>query len=246
MSAPRVSCIVPAFNAARYLGEALDSICAQTYRPVEVIVVDDGSTDETAAIAAGYGALVRAVSQATAGPAATRNAGVQLATGDFVAFLDADDLWHPEKLARQTARFAARPELGVSVTHIQHFWIPELAEEEERFRTDPRGGALPGYVTMTMLARRLLFESVGLFDVSLWHSDASDWFLRAAARGTIVEMLPEVLVHHRMHHANLSRRHAAASRAEFVRLVKRSLDERRTDSPTAAPLAAFADADDTQ
>ena len=244
MSAPRVSCIVPAFNGARYLGEALDSILAQTYRPIEVVVADDGSTDETADIAARYGAAVRFVAQATAGPPATRNLGVRAARGDLVAFLDADDLWHPEKLARQMARFTARPELGVSVTHIQHFWIPELANEEQRFRNDPRGGALPGYVTMTMLARRALFDSVGLFDESLWHSDAGDWFLRAAARGIVVEMLADVLVYHRMHHANLIRRYGPASRAEFVRLVKRSLDERRGDGQAAPPLAAFADAEE--
>lgn len=246
MSTARISCIVPAYNGARYLGEALDSILAQTYRPIEVIVADDGSTDETAHLAASYGPPVRLVTQATAGPAATRNLGLRAATGGFVAFLDADDVWHPEKLARQMARFVARPELGVSVTHIKHFWIPELAEEEQRFRDDPRGAALPGYVTMTMLARRALFESVGPFDESLWHSDAGDWFLRAAARGTVVEMLPEVLVYHRMHHTNLSRRYGDASRAEFVQLVKRSLDERRRDAQTALSLMAFADAADKE
>jgi len=241
MNAPRVSCIVPTFNGACYLGEALDSILAQTYRPIEVIVADDGSTDETADIAARYGAAVRFVAQATAGPAATRNLGVRAAQGDFVAFLDADDLWHPEKLARQMARFAARLELGVSVTHIKHFWIAELAEEAERFRNDPRSRALPGYVTMTMLARRALFDSVGPFDEALWHSDAGDWFLRAAARGIVVEMLADVLVSHRLHHANLSRRCGPAARVEFVRLVKRSLDERRGGGQVALPLAAFAD-----
>jgi glycosyltransferase involved in cell wall biosynthesis len=244
MSTPRISCIVPAYNSARYLGEAVDSILAQTYRSIEIIVADDGSTDDTATIAASYGAAVRFVAQATAGPPATRNLGVRAATGEFVAFLDADDLWHPEKLALQMARFVSRPELGVSVTQIKHFWIPELADEEQHFRGDARGGALPGYVTMTMLARRALFDSVGLFDATLWHSDASDWLLRAAGRGTTVEMLPQVLVSHRMHHANLSRRYGAESRLEFVRLVKRSLDERRSDGHTAAPLAAFADPND--
>ena len=246
MSAAQVSCIVPAYNSARYIGEALDSILAQSYRPIEVIVADDGSTDETASIVAGYGAPVGYVTHATAGPPATRNLGVRAAGGDFVAFLDADDRWHPEKLARQMARFAARPELGVSVTHIQHFWIPELSDEERRFRDDPRSRPLPGYVTMTILARRGLFESVGLFDETLWHSDASDWFLRAEARGTLVEMLPEVLTYHRMHYGNLSRREAAGSRAEFVRLVKRSLDARRTDGQPATPLSTFADPDDGQ
>jgi glycosyltransferase involved in cell wall biosynthesis len=239
-----ISCIVPVYNGARYLREAVDSILAQTHRPLEVIVADDGSTDATPEVALSYGGAVRFVTQATAGPAATRNLGLRAARGAFVAFLDADDRWHPEKLARQMARFAARPDLEVSVTRIQHFWIPELAEEAARFRDDPRAGALAGYVSMTLLARRTLFDSIGHFDESLWHTDTGDWFLRAAAGGTVIEMLADVLVYHRMHHTNLSRRCGAASQAEFVRLVKRSLDERRRDGGPARPFDAFPDATD--
>lgn len=241
MTGATVSCIVPVYNGARYLGAALDSILAQTYRPIEIIVADDGSSDETAAIAARYAPAVRFVTQATAGPAATRNLGLRAAAGALVAFLDADDLWLPEKLTRQMTRFAARPELGVSVTAIRHFWIPELAGEAERFRDDPRAAALPGYVTMTMLARRTAFDDVGPFDARLWHSDAGDWFLRAAAQGIVIEMLDEVLTLHRLHHSNLSRRHGTASRAEFLSLVKRSLDQRRQHGAAALPLQAFSD-----
>lgn len=228
MTAPRlVSCVVPAFNSAAYLREALESISAQTYRPIEIIVVDDGSKDDTAEVVAAYRPSVRFVTQPTAGPAATRNRGVREARGELIAFLDADDLWHPEKLARQTARLDARPELDVSVTHIENFWIPELAAEAERLRDDARTHPMPGYVTMTMMARRRVFDTTGLFDESLWHTDAGDWFLRAADAGAVIEMLADVLVLHRMHHANLSRRYGPDSRAEFVRMVKRSLDARR-------------------
>ena len=94
-----ISCIVPVFNGERYLAEALDSILAQTWRPLEVIVVDDGSTDGTAHIAAGYGAEVSYIHQANAGPAAARNRGLDAARGEFIAFLDADDLWHKDKLS---------------------------------------------------------------------------------------------------------------------------------------------------
>ena len=239
MSAPLVSCVVPVFNGERYLGEALDAILAQSYRPIEIIVADDGSTDGTAAVAAGYGDWARWLTQPTAGPPATRNLGLRAARGDFVAFLDADDVWHPDKLSRQVARFAARPELGVSVTHIQNFWVPELAEEAMRARDDPRSAPLPGYVTMTMLARRSLFESVGPFGESLWHTDAADWFMRAAAEGAVIEMLPDVLAYHRMHPTNLSRRMAADARREFVGMVKRSLDSRRSDGQPALPFLAF-------
>src|ERR687893_681850 len=101
MSAPLVSCIVPVFNGERYLQAALDSIFAQTYRSLEVLVVDDGSTDNTAAIVGSYGDRVRYLQQDNHGPSAARNRGIEAATCEFIAFLDADDLWHAEKLERQ-------------------------------------------------------------------------------------------------------------------------------------------------
>ena len=228
-----ISCIVPVFNGERYLGEALESILAQSYRPLEVLVADDGPTDATAAVAARYGEQVRYLCQPTAGPAAARNLGLSAAGGEFVAFLDQDDLWHPEKLARQMSRFQARPTLDVCVAHVRMFWISELREEAARYRHHWRAQAVPGYTTGTLLARRRLFDTVGRFNPSLWFSDASDWFLRAAERGAIMDLLPDVLTFHRVHHDNLSRRLAAASRAEYVGIVKASLDRRRRSNRTA-------------
>src|SRR5215469_8348389 len=103
MKSPLVSCIVPVFNGEQYLAEALDSILTQTYRPLEIIVADDGSTDGTAAVVARYGNRVRYLFQPNAGTAAACNLGIKAAQGDFIGFLAADDLWHPEKLARQLA-----------------------------------------------------------------------------------------------------------------------------------------------
>src|SRR5690242_4967891 len=99
MHGPTVTCIVPVFNGERYLGEALDSIFAQGHQPLEVLVVDDGSTDGSAAVAKSYGDRVRYFFQPNAGPAAARNLGLEAARGEFIAFLDADDLWHRDKLA---------------------------------------------------------------------------------------------------------------------------------------------------
>src|SRR5581483_4919202 len=127
---PLVSCIVPVFNGERYLADALDSIFAQTYQSIEVIVADDGSSDKSRSVAASYGARVRWMSQATAGPAATRNLGVRAARGDLLAFLDADDLWKPRKLEYQVAQLREHSELQACVTHAQMFWAPELAAEE--------------------------------------------------------------------------------------------------------------------
>ncbi len=106
---PLISCIVVVYNGERFIAAALDSVRAQSWRPIEIIVADDGSTDRTAEIVAGYGDEVRFVTEETAGPAATRNLGLAAATGEYVAFLDGDDLWHEEKLARQMARLETEP-----------------------------------------------------------------------------------------------------------------------------------------
>jgi glycosyltransferase involved in cell wall biosynthesis len=228
-----VSCIVPVFNGERYLAEALDSILAQTHRPLEVVVADDGSTDATAGVVRRYGDAVRAVWQPNTGAPAARNLGLRHARGDFIAFLDADDLWHRDKLARQVERFADRPELDVSVTHIQSFWIEELRHEAERFEGHPLAQPQPGYVTQTMLARRGLFDRVGGFNTTLSVGDPMEWFVRAAEAGAQMELLPQTLVYRRMHRGNLSwrsdgeRRMTRAMQSAILRVVKESLDRRR-------------------
>ena len=230
----RVSCIVPVHNGARFLREALESILAQSHPPFEVIVIDDGSTDATPEIAQAYKPPVTYLRQARSGPARARNAGLGTATGDFVAFLDADDTWRPEKLARQLERFEARPDLGVCVTLAQNFWEAEMAEEAARLVDHPRARAVPGYSTVTMLARREVFEAVGPFDAELAHADAAEWLLRCEEAGMVTELVPEVLVDRRLHRANRSRERAAASRDQFLILAKRRLDGRREGSPGGA------------
>ena len=226
-----ISCIVPTFNGERYLPETLDSIFAQTYPSLEVIVADDGSTDGTAALVASYRRRIRYLRQDNQGPAAARNLGISAAQGEFIAFLDADDLWHPDKLERQMARFRARPELGYCVTHVQNFWIPELRAEAEKYRNHRISQPLPGYLSQTLLARRDVFTAVGLFDTALAHVDSTEWFLRAAKKGTVMELLPDVLSYRRLHSENRSRLMASSSREEFLHILKRSLDSRRTNKP---------------
>ncbi len=238
MNPPLISCIVPVFNGERYLGETLDSILAQTYRPLEIIVADDGSTDGTAAVVAAYGDQVRYLRQENAGPAAARNLGLSGARGEFVAFLDADDLWHPEKLSRQLARFEARFELDLCVTHVRNFCSPELNDIAAAHQDHPRlNKAVPGYVTQTLLAPGTLFHIIGKFDSALRHSSETDWFLRAAERGAVMELLPDTLVYRRLHRENLSHLEAIASREEYLRLAKASLDRRRHLDAAGIPEA---------
>lgn len=243
MTAPLISCIVPVFNGETYLREALDSILAQTYRPIEIVVADDGSTDETAAIAASYGEAVRYIHQPNAGAPAARNLGLRHATGELIAFLDADDLWHPEKLTRQMEMFEAQPDLDVCVTHLQAFWIPALAHEAELFRGHRLSQPLPGYVTVTMLARRTMFDPgrVGPFETSLSVGDPLDWFLRAGECGAKTALHPDTLVSRRMHTSNLSweagvRVMSREMETSLVKVVKASLDRRRRSSKEPTPL----------
>ena len=233
MKSSLVSCIVPVFNGERYIAESLQSILDQTYRPLEIIVADDGSTDSTSAVVATYGTRVRYLRQSNSGPAAARNLGVSVAKGDFIAFLDADDLWHPEKLECQIARFQARPELDYCVTHCQNFWIPELKEEAQRYQDHRISRPMPGYVTATLVARRSAFDRVGLFNPALGHGDSTEWFLRAAEHRAVLELLPDVLMYRRLHPTNRSRLLASASRDQFLEILKASLDRRRQSTKAA-------------
>jgi GT2 family glycosyltransferase len=114
--APTVSVVIPTYNRRDVVRRAIESALAQTYPPIEIIVIDDGSTDDTQAVLADYGARIRLIRQPNAGVCAARNRGIDAAGGDFVAFLDSDDAWEPWKIASQMAAFAAEPSLVVVFT----------------------------------------------------------------------------------------------------------------------------------
>jgi glycosyltransferase involved in cell wall biosynthesis len=221
-----VSCIVPVFNGGAHVAGALNSILTQSHAPLEVIVVDDGSTDETSAVLASYGERIEVVRQSNAGPAAARNHGIRTARGALIAFLDQDDLWHREKLARQVAHLDACRHVDVSVASVESFWSEGDGREAARERDQPRSGAVPGYVTTAMLARRGVFDRVGPFRSELRYADSLDWFARAAECGVVIDLIPDVLVRHRVHGSNLSRQ-GAESRRECVAILRQTLARRR-------------------
>jgi glycosyltransferase involved in cell wall biosynthesis len=228
-----ISCVVPAHNSERHLEYALASIRAQTWPEIEIIVVDDQSTPSShgvlTTIARRHGARVER--HARSGPAATRNFGVAHSRGRFVAFLDADDLWHPDKLRRQMACFDEDPTLTLCTTLIQIF---HDVDAEGKPVLVPARAPLPGLLTTTLLAPRHIFDAVGPLAPDLWFSDSADWFLRAADLRLLLHQVDEALVFHRVHGANLSMRDSDAAAHEFLRVIKMSLERRR---------AAAADAD---
>jgi glycosyltransferase involved in cell wall biosynthesis len=228
MTDHRVTCVIPVYNGERFLGESLDSVLAQTHRPSEIIVVDDGSTDGTAAIAERYSDQVTYTRQDRAGSASARNRGISMASGEFVAFLDADDLWHEHKLARQLARFDARPELGYCMTYMQNFWMDEVRDEAQRLRDSALAKPQPGTAS-SIVVRRRLFVRIGPLDGALRNRDFQEWMLRAKKQAVIGEVLPEVLVDRRIHGANASR---LRDGEEFFTIVKASLDRQKKTGTT--------------
>ena len=228
-----ISCIVPVYNGARFLAEALDSILAQTLPPTEIIVVDDGSTDATTEVANAYAEHVTYVQQPNAGPASARNRGIGLATGSFIAFLDADDLWQPQKLERQMQVLGDSPEAGICITYLRNFWVEELAAERERMRGHDFAKPMPGYVCQCLLARRSVFDSVGQFDESKRIGEDTDWFLRVERAGIAREILPEALVFRRIHEQNISYEvhQSAKAREDVLDNVIALLKRRRSHTP---------------
>jgi glycosyltransferase involved in cell wall biosynthesis len=216
---PLVSVIIPVFNGERYLGAAIDSVLAQSHKPIELIVVDDGSTDSSAAVAAGFGGGVRVVSQQNAGIGAARNRGVAAATGSLLAFLDCDDLWAKEKLTLQVTALAANPALDFVLGYCQQFLDGANPGEGE-------GPPLPGNGPGAMLVRAESFARVGWFSTEWRVGEYIDWYGRAVDAGLQGRMLPESVLFRRLHADNVGRREAA-SRADYAKVLRAALTRRR-------------------
>jgi len=220
-----VSVVIPAHNSERYIVPALDSILSQQHRPIEILVVDDGSTDSTSQIVRRYGPEVRLIEQDQRGHPTARNAGIRAATGAFLGFLDHDDLWSPDKLELQIAAFERNPTLDLVFGHIQNFFTPEMTEEERNRLAVPLH-PLPGLLQGAMLARRASFDRVGLFSEKRGTGDFLDWYGRALQAQINIEMLPETVVHRRIHANNYQRMHKH-ERRQYLHAVKELLDRRR-------------------
>ncbi|MEX1006428.1 MAG: glycosyltransferase [Acidimicrobiia bacterium] len=223
-----VSVIVPVHNGERFLPDALDAISGQTHRPIELVVVDDGSTDGSGALAeefvarAGRGVVHR---RSQGGVAAARNQGVALASGPMIAFCDQDDVWHPEKLARQLRYLDAHADVGV-VRVRQEPFFDGVDVAPPWLLPDHVHGDLGGVLPCSGLFRREVFELVGVFDETMPGADDTDWLLRARHRGVGIALLPEILMQRRIHSGNLTN-DAALLREGFFRAIRERVQEHR-------------------
>ncbi len=219
------SVIVPVYNCEDYLSEAIESILAQTYRPIEIIVIDDGSTDNSAEIAKRFAPDINYFFQTNSGLGAALNQGIKLAQGNFFSFLDSDDLWMEDKLSRQMAVFKKKQDLDMVFGHLMQFHSPELSEDEKK-RIIIHAGIMPGFFKGTMLIRRESFHRVGLFETGLKLGDFIDWYAKAKEQKLKSFMLSELVMKRRLHNSNMGI-NERDSRTDYLHILKRSLDRRR-------------------
>jgi glycosyltransferase involved in cell wall biosynthesis len=221
-----VSVIIPAYNYGRYLRDAIDSALAQTYPPLEVIVVDDGSTDETQSVVAAFGDRIRTMRQANAGVAVARNNGIQMARGEYIALLDSDDIWMPRKLELQMALFEADPALGLvhcgcetfdDAGHTLETFLEgkegDVADAMLRFEPDTvRAGSC-------IVFPKRIVDEIGGFDERLPPSDDWDFCYRVATRHPF-GYVRQALLRYRQHAGGLHRSVARMDHAMMFMLAR--------------------------
>jgi glycosyltransferase involved in cell wall biosynthesis len=220
-----ISVVIPVYNCERYLAEAVASIRAQTVAVDEILIIDDGSTDGTAEVARALPAPVRHVRRAHEGGAQALNAGVAEARGEFIAFLDADDLWLPGKLAAQRAVLAADPAIDLVFGLMEQFLSPDLPADRRARLICPEG-TQPGRTISALLARRAAFDRVGALATDLRTGWFIDWSMRAEDLGLRHVMLPDLVLRRRIHGDNLGLRDTAG-RVDYLEVVRRNLARRR-------------------
>ena len=223
---PGISVVIPVYNGARYLSECIESVCGQTTPVAEIIVVDDGSEDETPKVAAGWGDRVRYQRIAHGGPGRARNHGVRFVETDVLAFIDSDDVWLPGKLELQMAALSREDDPAMVFGHVQQFVSNDLTPEEAlalKFNPAP----LPGPVPSTLVIRKSDFDRVGPFDEKLATGEFIEWSSRASDLGIKTLLVPDVVCRRRLHRNNMGRGGAAVHGAGYLRMLKQVLDRRR-------------------
>ena len=217
-----ISVIVPAFNADKYIAEALHSVRLQTCPVAEIIVVDDGSTDRTREIVEKFSG-VRYVYQDNAGVAAALNRGCMLASSTHIAFISADDVWQPDKVLQQKERLLKHPN-AIVFGHMINFISPDLEPSEALKIVCPKG-SMPAYSAGTLLTKLDTFNQVGPFNEGFKVGEFVDWFGRAKDLKIEVIMIETAVSSRRLHKAN----HSKTSRdsKSYTPVIKALLDRRR-------------------
>lgn len=228
-----ISVVIPCFNAASYIGEALESVRAQqleSHRIAEVIVIDDGSTDGSGDAARSTDGAVTLLTQSNAGISAARNSGIAAATSDWIAFLDADDLWPAHSLQSRATLLASRSDLAMVSGAISQFVSPDVpAEERDGIRLPV--GAMSGRLAGALLVRREVFDVVGLFSPEYSLGETIDWVSRVESAGLRIGAVDTVVLRRRVHRNN-SVQKTEQLKSDYLSVLRASI-KRRRDSASA-------------
>ena len=235
MTNPLVSVVMPVYNGEKFIIKALTCVKEQSYPHYEIIVVDDGSTDDTATLVREFDVDLTYIYQENAGPATARNRGIRAASGAYIAFLDVDDLWPPEKLAFQVAYLEENPALEVLMGGIQYVLLDGARPTDSPF-TDPDD--VRAFVNLGAgLFRREVFDRIGFFADDLRYSEDVDWFFRAMEQDIKLRITKTTGLLYRRHDANMTLIAGdAAMRLNFLRVLRRSMQRRRQPDGTLRRL----------
>ena len=225
-----VSVIIPAYNASQTIGETLDSIAGQTRHPDEVIVIDDGSTDETARIASAHPLDPKVITTDNRGAASAVNLGTEQSHGDLVSFLDADDLWEPDKTRLQVQALQDNLELDAVFGQTMSFACPSVPEDVTA-RLNYVKGIQPGYLISTMMVRRSWIDEHPRFmDPSLKTGYFINWYSEMREHGMKTHMLDTLVHRRRIRPGTLSSRSSGPQSGltkDFLEIARRALEAKR-------------------
>jgi glycosyltransferase involved in cell wall biosynthesis len=224
--APLVSVIMAAYNAADHIGEALESVLAQDWRPLEVVVVDDGSSDATGEIVRSHPEVVY-VRQENRGPAAARNAAAAASSGGFVANLDSDDLLPPTRIGDQVRHLLAHPELGAVLGRQEWLNAPSWMARDGVY------GDVDGVPLSSVMFRRDVFFALGGYDTSFVHGEDMDLLMRMRERGIEYQVIPQIVLYRRYDPESLTG--GLPSREPLLRSLRAKLEREQAQPQEPEP-----------
>jgi len=228
MSKPLVTCIITAYNGENYVSEAIQSVLDQDYCPKEIIVVNDGSIDNTANILDSFGSKLRAIYQENQGAGAARNTGVKASNGEYLAFLDHDDLWDAHKLTDQMDAIDQQAERDpIIFTEVKQFICDRLIESEKQQLRVQQETPMAGYLPSTVLLSRRRFEQIGFFQDKKQLGEFIEWYMRALEKKIPAVMIEKVLTYRRVHLNNMGRNKEIYHRSSYLKILQEGLARQR-------------------
>ena len=223
----KISVVIPVHNYGQFLGEAIESVLEQTIPVFELIVVNDGSTDNSSKVANSYDKVIL-LEQKHAGVSSARNAGANIASGDYIAFLDADDIWLPEKIEKQICFLQENPKVGAVYGQIQQYFSQELGEAERASYATPPNFQ-DGLTASSVLTSKSVYDQVGGFNETLRCGEFIDWHARLVHQGFQWRVIPEIVTKRRIHKNNTFQRDPSIKQ-DFLKVIKASIDRRRENT----------------